>query len=138
MLVLFRSAPAPMLLKFILAALGFGGSLLMLTELLLIKHYRQPLQLVALGAAITGLTISFVPALMQHRVARVATFLLSLGLMLAGVVGTTVHFLKNAAVIKSSNLLEVLAGPYPALAPLALANIGVVIALSVWVSARED
>jgi hypothetical protein len=128
--------PSTALLKFVLAALGFGGSALMLTELLLIKHHNVTLQLVAPTAAGIGLLTSFVPAVTRNRVARGLVVLVGLGLMLVGGIGVVIHFSKNLEVIKNASLLEVLSGPYPSLAPLALANIGAVMLLTVWVSTQ--
>jgi hypothetical protein len=130
--------PPHALLKLVLAALGFGGSALMLTELLLIKHHSVPLQLVAPSAAGIGLLTSFVPALTRNRVARGFTVFTALGLMIAGAIGAVIHFTKNLEVIQNASLLEVLSGPYPSLAPLALANIGAVMLLTTWVSTRSE
>jgi hypothetical protein len=129
--------PPTGLLKFVLAGLGFGGSLLMLSELLLIKHHNVPLQLIAPIAAGIGLLTSLVPALTRDRVARGFVLVIALMLMLAGVTGAFVHFTKNLEVIKDAPILEVLSGPYPSLAPLALANIGAVMLLTLWVSTRH-
>jgi hypothetical protein len=129
-----QQPPSPALLKWVLAGLACGGSLLLMVELLLIRHHTAPLQPLALLAAGAGLIASFVPAATQNRVARGALLLVAVALMGAGAFGTTVHLLRNAEVTRSAAPLEVLSGPYPALAPLALANIGLVIALTVWVS----
>jgi hypothetical protein len=129
-----RQPPAPSLLKWVLAGLAFGGSLLLVVELLLIRHYTATLQPVALVAAGAGLIGSFVPAATQNRVARGVLLFIAAALMGVGAFGTIVHLVRNAEVTRSSTPLEVLSGPYPALAPLALANIGLVIALTVWVS----
>jgi hypothetical protein len=130
--------PTPGVLKWILGALGLGGSALMLTELLLIRHHNQPLQIVAPIAAAIGVSISLVPALTQNRAARVLSLIIALGLMFAGGIGGVVHLWRNAEVTNSRAPLEVLSGPFPALAPLALANIGAVIALTVWVTTRQE
>ena len=129
-----RRPPSPTILKWVLAGLAFGGSLLLVVELLLIRHYTAPLQIVALLAAGAGLIASFVPGITQNRLVRGGLLLVAAALMGAGAFGTVVHLVRNAEVTRSSAPLEVLSGPYPALAPLALANIGVVIALTVWVS----
>jgi hypothetical protein len=133
-LTVLQRPPSPGLLKWVLAGLAFGGSLLLVVELLLIRHYTAPLQPVALGAAGVGLMASFVPAATQNRVARVVLLLVAAALIGAGAFGAVVHLKRNAEVTRISAPLEVLSGPYPALAPLALANVGLVIALAVWVS----
>ncbi|NJK45208.1 MAG: hypothetical protein HC933_13850 [Pleurocapsa sp. SU_196_0] len=130
-----KRPPTPGVLKWILGALGLGGSALMLTELLLIKHHSQPLQLIAPIAAATGLSVSLMPAITQNRAARVLSLVIALGLMLAGGIGAVVHLWRNAEVTNSRAALEVLSGPFPALAPLALANIG---ALTIWVTTRQE
>jgi hypothetical protein len=133
-LKVLRQPPSPVLLKWVLAGLAFGGSLLLVVELLLIRHHTAPLQPVALASAGAGLIASFVPAATQNRVARGVLLSVAAALMGAGVFGAIVHLVRNTEVTRSAVPLEVLSGPYPALAPLALANIGLVIALTVWVS----
>lgn len=131
---LLQQPPSPALLKWVLAGLAFSGSLLLVVELLLIRHHTAPLQPVALASAGAGLIASFVPAATRNRVARGVLLLVAAALMGAGAFGAVMHLVRNAEVTRSSAPLEVLSGPYPALAPLALANIGLVIALTVWVA----
>ena len=124
-------APTLPLVRALLLGVNLVGSLTFLAELVFIGHFREPLQVVAVAAAVFG-AIGTLVGIGRSAPARAVAGLIALGMMGAGGVGLVVHLSRNYAYADTKTLWAVLTGPLPVLAPLSLANVGLLLLVAVW------
>jgi hypothetical protein len=128
-----RLIPAPSLglLRLVLIGLNAIAIVSLLLELVFLQHFGQPWQWIAPLAAGAGVA-AVLASLSQHNVARAVVAVVALGLMVAGATGALLHFLKNLEYAQQKTLWDALTGSAPALAPLALANVGLTLLVTLW------
>jgi hypothetical protein len=116
-----------------MVALNAIAGVSFLLELIFLQHFNETLQWVPIIAVILGM-IGVIACLRPNGVTRVIVILAALGLLGAGSVGALVHLIRNAGYAEGKGLWAVLTGPAPVIAPLALANIGLLLLVTLWLS----
>jgi hypothetical protein len=130
-------APSLPLVRNILITLNAIAGVSFLLELIFLQHFNETLQWVPIIAVIFGM-IGLIASLRPNGVTRVIVILASLGLLGAGGVGALVHLIRNAGYAEGKGLWAVLTGPAPVIAPLALANIGLLLLVTLWLSKPKN
>jgi hypothetical protein len=129
--------PSLGLLRTILIALSAIASVSFLLELIFLRHFNETLQYVPIIAVSLGL-VGVIAALRANAVTQVIVVIAALGLLAAGGIGAVVHLIRNIGYAEGKGLWEVLTGPAPTMAPLALANLGLMLLLSLWLAKPKN
>jgi hypothetical protein len=132
-----RLIPAPSLglLRLVLIGLNAIAIVSLLLELVFLQHFQQPFQGIALLAAGLGV-LAVLASLVQHHAARAVVAVVALGLLGAGATGALLHFLKNLEYAQEKTIWAALTGSAPAFAPLALANVGLTLLVTLWLGKK--
>jgi hypothetical protein len=132
-----RSSPIPAptlgLLRVVLIGLNLIASVSFLAELMFLRHFNESLQYIPIVAVSLGL-IGTLAALSRNTLAQGITILAALVLMLAGGVGFGIHLWRNHLIQPDAGLWGALTGPAPVMAPLSLANVGLMLLVTVWLT----
>jgi hypothetical protein len=130
--------PSLPLLRIILIALNAIASVSFLLELIFLQHFNETLQwipIIAVGLGIIAVIASLQPNTDQtNTITRAIVILAALGLLGAGGLGALVHLIRNAGYAEGKGLWAILTGPAPVIAPLSLANVGLMLLLTLWIS----
>jgi hypothetical protein len=126
-------APSLPLVRNILIALNAIAGVSFLLELVFLQHFNETLQWVPIIAVVLGM-VGVLASLQPNGVTRVIVVVAALGLLGAGGLGALVHLLRNAGYAEGKGLWAILTGPAPVIAPLALANIGLLLLVTLWLS----
>lgn len=121
------------LVRTVLIALNLIGAASFLAELIFLRHFNEPLQYVAITAASLGV-IGTLVAISKNTLARGFTLFAGVAMMLAGGVGFGIHLWRNHTYLPDQGVWGALTGPAPVMAPLALANIGLMLLVAVWLA----
>jgi hypothetical protein len=130
-------APSLPLVRNILIALNAIAGVSFLLELVFLQHFNETLQWVPIVAVILGM-IGVIASLQPNGITRVVVVVAALGLLGAGGLGALVHLIRNAGYAEGKGLWAVLTGPAPVIAPLALANIGLLLLVTLWLSKPKN
>jgi hypothetical protein len=125
--------PSLPLLRIILIVLNAVASASFLLELIFLRHFNETLQWVPIIAVILGI-IGVIASLQTNTVTRAIVVFAALGLLGAGGLGALVHLIRNAGYAEGKGLWAILTGPAPVIAPLSLANVGLMLLLTLWLS----
>ena len=123
--------PTLPLVRTVLLGINLIGSLTFLAELWFLGHFKEPLQYIAISAAVLGVLGTLV-SLSQSNAARIIAGVIALGMMGAGGIGLIVHISRNLKYADTPSLWAALTGPLPVLAPLSLANVGLLLLVAAW------
>jgi hypothetical protein len=126
-------APSLPLLRSILIALNAIAGVSFLLELIFLRHFNETLQWVPIIAVSLGI-MGVIASLQTNTVTRVIVIVAALGLLGAGGLGALVHLIRNAGYAEGKGLWAVLTGPAPVIAPLSLANVGLLLLVTLWLS----
>jgi hypothetical protein len=130
--------PSLPLLRTILIALNVIASVSFLLELIFLQHFNETLQwvpIIAVSLGIIGVIASLSANTGQSNpITRAIVILAALALLGAGGLGALVHLIRNAGYAEGKGLWAVLTGPAPVIAPLSLANVGLMLLLTLWLS----
>jgi hypothetical protein len=129
-------APSLPLLRTVLIGLNAIASVSFLLELIFLRHYNEALQWIPIIAIVLGI-LGVIASLRANGFARVVVVLAAFGLLGAGAVGALVHLIRNAGYAKDAGLWGALTGPAPAIAPLSLANVGLMLLVTLWLSSHQ-
>jgi hypothetical protein len=130
-------APTLGLLRVVLIGLNLIASASFLAELIFLRHFNEGLQYIPIVATALGL-VGTLAALSRNILAQGITVLSALVLMLAGGTGFGVHLWRNHLIQPEAGLWGALTGPAPAIAPLSLANLGLMLLVAVWLARSRD
>jgi hypothetical protein len=130
--------PSLPLVRSILIALNAIAGVSFLLELFFLQHFNETLQWVPIIAVMLGL-VGVIASLRTNsgpssNIARVIVIVAALGLLGAGGLGALVHLIRNAGYAEGKGLWAVLTGPAPVIAPLSLANVGLLLLVTLWLS----
>ena len=133
--VISGQIPAPnlSLVRTVLIGLNLIGAASFLAELIFLRHFNEPLQYIAITAASLGVIGSLV-AISRNTIAHGFTLFAGVAMMLAGGTGFGIHLWRNHTYLPDQGVWGALTGPAPVMAPLALANIGLMLLVAVWLT----
>jgi hypothetical protein len=126
-------APTLGLLRVVLIGLNLIASVSFLAELVFLRHFNESLQYIPMVAVSLGL-IGTLAALSRNVLAQGITVLAALVLLLAGAIGFGIHLWRNHLIQPDAGVWGALTGPAPVMAPLSLANIGLILLVTVWLT----
>jgi hypothetical protein len=134
--------PSLPLVRSILIALNAIAGVSFLLELIFLQHFNETLQWVPIIAVILGL-VGVIASMRtnsgpSNNFARVIVIVAALGLLGAGGLGALVHLIRNAGYAEGKGLWAVLTGPAPVIAPLSLANVGLLLLVTLWLSKPKN
>ncbi len=121
------------LVRAVLIGLNLVGAASFLAELIFLRHFNEPLQWIAVAAASLGV-IGTLAAISRNIVARGFTLFAGAAMMLAGGTGFGIHLYRNHTYLPDQGVWGALTGPAPVMAPLALANIGLMLLVAIWLT----
>ena len=126
-------APSLPLLRTILIVLNAIASVSFLLELIFLQHFNETLQWIPIIAVSLGI-IGVIASLQSNTITRAIVILAALALLGSGGLGALVHLIRNAGYAEGKGLWAILTGPAPVIAPLSLANVGLMFLLTLWLS----
>jgi hypothetical protein len=129
--------PSLPLLRTILIGLNAIASVSFLLELIFLQHFNETLQWIPIIAASLGI-IAVIASLQSNTITRAIVILAALALLGAGGLGALVHLIRNIGYAEGKGLWAILTGPAPTMAPLALANVGLLLLLTLWISKPKN
>jgi hypothetical protein len=129
--------PSLPLLRIILIGLNAIASVSFLLELIFLQHFNETLQWIPIIAASLGI-IAVIASLQSNTITRAIVILAALALLGAGGLGALVHLIRNIGYAEGKGLWAILTGPAPTMAPLALANVGLLLLLTLWISKPKN
>ncbi len=126
-------APTLGLLRLVLIGLNLIASVSFLAELMFLHHFNESLQYIPIVAVSLGF-LGTLAAFSRNMLAQGVTILAALALLLAGAVGFGIHLWRNHLIQPDAGVWGALTGPAPAMAPLSLANVGLILLVTVWLT----
>jgi hypothetical protein len=135
-------APSLPLLRTILIGLNAIASVSFLLELIFLQHFKETLQWIPIIAVSLGMigAIASLPVNMwqSNTITRAIVIFAALALLGTGGLGAMVHLIRNAGYAEGKGLWAILTGPAPVIAPLSLANVGLMLLLTLWISRPKN
>ncbi len=126
-------APTLGLLRIVLIGLNLIASASFLAELMFLHHFNERLQFIPIVAVSLGF-LGTLAAFSRNVFAQGITILAALALLLAGAVGFGIHLWRNHLMELDAGVWGALTGPAPVMAPLSLANVGLILLVTVWLT----